>query len=72
MVLLMSLVFASRHVRRRFQVNKNIYSTSSIFGDPKSAEFVAAAASVDSFPELGGLPEVLLSIASVFEVLTFF
>ena len=53
----MSLVFASRHARR-FQVNKKFYSTFTIFGDPKSAEFVAAAASVDSFPKLHGLPEV--------------
>jgi hypothetical protein len=56
----MSLVFASRHARR-FQVNKRNYSTFTIFGDPKSAEFVAAAATVGSFPKLHGLPEVSLS-----------
>lgn len=58
---LMSLVFVYQHARRILQVNFNFkyYSTSTIFGDPKSAEFVAAAASVDSLPRLHGLPEVL-------------
>lgn len=56
----MSLVFAQRHARRILQVNFCPYSTSAIFGDPKSAEFVAAAGSVDSLPRLHGLPEVLL------------
>jgi len=56
----MFLVCAHRHCVRRI-LNVYPYSTSAIFGDPKSAEFVAAAASVDSLPRLHGLPEVIVT-----------
>lgn len=59
----MSFAFAYRHASRTniFQANFKSSSTSAVFGDPKSAEFVAAAASADSLPRLHGLPEVIVT-----------
>ncbi|KAF9461088.1 P-loop containing nucleoside triphosphate hydrolase protein [Collybia nuda] len=57
----MSLALVRHYGKRcnNFSVISKSYST--LFKDAKSAEFVAAAGSVDSIPKLHGLPEVIVT-----------
>ncbi|KAI0326993.1 P-loop containing nucleoside triphosphate hydrolase protein [Cubamyces sp. BRFM 1775] len=49
-----------RHATRR-HASSSSSATSKVFADPKSAEFLAAAASASSIPRLHGLPEVIVT-----------